>query len=134
MIILSEPGDKLQVRLNNYETEKALDCFCTWRDNYLEPKVILNVFVPNRTITITEGATPIDLVVAPLAELKRTIDFISIINTNNRAHIVIITFVTATTETILYSSSLAVGERLQYTDMTGFITYDVNGAMKYKVV
>ena len=132
MIILSQTTDKLQVKLNDTAT-KQMDCFVTWRDNRLEPVVILNVFTPNRTIATTNDTTKVTLVEGPAENLKRTVDFISIHNKNGSAHKVTILFDDGTVNVILWKGEIAADERLQYTDTNGFTVFTAIGAIKYAV-
>lgn len=131
MLILSETTDKITIKLDDSVSVNQMECFATWRDNRLEPVVILNVFIPNRSIVTTSNTTEVDFVVGPNVDLKRTVDFISIYNTNSSSHTLTILFKTSTTSTVLWKGVLAAGERLQYTDMGGFVAYEDDGSIKY---
>jgi hypothetical protein len=131
MIILSETTDKITIKLDDTVTANQMQCFATWRDTRLEPVVILNVFIPNRSITTTNNTTEVDFILGPTVDLKRTVDFISVYNANSSSHTLTILFKTLTTSTILWKGTLAAGERLQYTDMSGFVAYEDDGSIKY---
>lgn len=124
MIVLSQTTDKLQAVLAGAVTANQLQCVTSWRDR------TSTTFVADRTVTLTNSDTDVDLVGSPAASTQRIIDFISIYQ-NDTANVTLTVKLDANgTEYILWKGLLAVGERLEYTDDKGFQVYNSAGAVK----
>jgi hypothetical protein len=124
MIVLSATTDNLQVVLNAAHTTAALQCVAVWRD------ITTTAYTAGRTRTTTNGTTDVNLVAAPAASTQRVIDYISVYNSDTGAKTVTVKLDDNGTEAILWKGSLAVGEKVEYTDAKGFQLFDLNGIQK----
>jgi hypothetical protein len=131
MIALTELTDKITIKLDGSVANEQMQCIATWKDHRLLPVVILNVYIPDKAVGVTNDTTEVDLITAPAPDFKRTVDFISIYNTNSTEHILTILFRTNTSSTIIWRGELDAGERVQYTNENGFMAFDNEGAIKY---
>jgi hypothetical protein len=127
MLILNATTDSVQVVLNGAHTSAALNCVAFWRD------LTASAYSPGRTLQNTNGATPVDAVPAPGASTQRVVDYLSVFNSDTGAKTVTVRLNLNGTTGILYQSVLGVGERLEYVDGAGFVTYNSAGAIKQTV-
>jgi hypothetical protein len=124
MIFLSATTDKIQVVLGGSVTANQLQCFSAWRDMGTDSHA------PNRTLVLTNGTTDVDLVGSPLTGIVRSVEFISVFNTDTSNQTVTVKFDANGTEIILYKIVLGVGEKLEYSDKNGFVVIANNGGVK----
>ena len=127
MIILSETTDSLQVVLGGSVTTNQLQCMTSWRDR------TSTTFVAGRTVTNTNNTTDVDLAPAPAASTQRIIDFISIYNKDTVNAVVTIKFDANGTEYILFKTTLAADEKLEYQEGQGFKVIATSGAVKQSI-
>jgi hypothetical protein len=114
MIILSETTDKLQIVLGDAIVTNQLQCVASWRDR------TATTFKPDRTVVLTNGTTPVDLVGSPAASTQRPIDMVSIYNSDTIQHPVIIQFNANGTSYILHKQEIATGQFITYHEGVGW--------------
>jgi hypothetical protein len=124
MIILSQTTDKLQAVLGGTVTANQMQCISFWRD------ITTTDYTPGRTVLNTNNAIDIDIVGAPLSGHQITVDFISIYNNDTSNQTLTIKFDANSTEYILWKGVLGTGEKLEYSDKTGFVVITNNGGIK----
>jgi len=115
MIVLSQTTDKIQVVLTGSVTTNQLQCVASWRDITATP-----TYVAGRSVAVTNNTTDVDLVAAPAASTQRIIDYLSIYNADTAAATVIVKYDANGTDYILAKETLEVGEKLVFTNETGF--------------
>lgn len=121
MIILSAATDILEAKLGGAITTNQLQCVASWRD------ISASAFAPDRTVIVTNGATPVNVVGSPAAAVQRVIDFVSVYNSDTVLQTVTIQFNANSTRYVLWSGSLAVGESVQYVDGSGWKRLTASG-------
>lgn len=131
MIVLTGVNDTLQVVLDGTVATNQMQCFATYKDHHLQPIVIINVYIPDRVTVQTNNTSVVNFITGPGKKVRREVDFISIYNTNSSPHELTMLFKSAACECIIYRGVIGAGERLQYTDINGFMLYDNAGAIKY---
>jgi len=127
MIILSETTDNLQVVLSGAVTTNQLPCFTSWRDR------TTTSFVAGRTVTNTNDTTDVNIAVAPASSTQRVIDYISVFNNDTTNKTVTIKLDANGTEYILFKTTLATGESIQYQEGVGFHVFANSGAVKQSI-
>lgn len=115
MIVLSLTTDKLQVVLGEAISTTQPQCVSSWRD------ITSQSYVPDRTVTNTNGTTDVDAVGAPAVGVQRVIDLVSVYNADTIAHIITIKYDAAGTEYILWKGSVPFGFTVQWTEGAGIV-------------
>jgi hypothetical protein len=128
MIILTATTDKIQAVLGGSVIANQLQCLAFWRD------VTTTDFTPGRTLINTNNATDIDLVGSPITSHQIIVDFISIYNNDTSNQTLIVKYDANGTEYILWKGILGTGEKLEYSDKTGFVVIANNGGIKQSQV
>lgn len=124
MLILDAATDNIQVVLSGAVTTNQLPCMASWRD------ITTTAFTPGRTVTNTNSTTDVNIVPAPASSTQRVCDWISVWNRDTVAATVTIKFDANGTEYILWQGSLAVSERVEYSEGHGFRVFNSVGAIK----
>lgn len=127
MIILSETTDKLQVRLGGTVATNQLQCFTSWRDR------TDTTFVAGRSVVITSNASNVILANPPAASTQRVVDFLSVFNSDTVNATVTIGFEVSSVEYVLFRTTLATGEKLEYQEGQGFRVIANSGAVKQSI-
>lgn len=124
MLVLTEITDKIQVVLGGSVTTNQLRCMSCWRD------ITTTIYTPGRTLINTNNTTDVDLVGSPGASTQRVVDFLNVYNYDTVSQTVTVKFDANGTEYILWTGILSKGERLEYTNEHGFVTFSINGLIK----
>jgi hypothetical protein len=127
MIILSETTDNLQIVLGSTVTTSQLQCVTSWRDR------TNTTFIAGRTLVTTNNTTDVNLAAAPLASTQRIIDFISIFNNDTTNKVVTIKLDANGTEYVLFKTTLAADEKIEYQEGQGFKVIANSGAVKQSI-
>lgn len=127
MIILSETTDSLRAVLGGAITTNQLPCYTSWRDR------TATTFVAGRTVINTNNTTNVTIAAAPTASTQRIVDFISIHNRDTVNATVTIKLDANGTEYILFVTTLAAGEKLEYQEGQGFKVFANSGAIKQSI-
>lgn len=127
MIILSETTDNLELVLGGAVTTNQLQCFTSWRDR------TSTTFVAGRSLKDSNNTTSVVLAVAPAASTQKIIDFISVYNKDTVNATVTIKFDANGTEYILFKTTLAPDERIEYQEGKGFQVFASTGAVKQSI-
>lgn len=81
-------------------------------------------------VSVSNGATDVDIVDAPASGIRREVKHLSIYNRDTAAIVVTVKIDDAATETISCKFTLATLETLFYSAVRGFYVLDANGAQK----
>jgi hypothetical protein len=127
MIILSETTDKLEVVLGGSVTTNQLQCFTSWRDR------TSTTFVAGRTVINTNNTTDVIIAGAPASSTQRVIDYISIYNNDTVNQTVTVKLDANGTEYILFKTTLATTEKIEYHEGQGFKVIASTGAVKQSI-
>jgi len=127
MIILSETTDQLQLVLGATVATNQLQCVTSWRDR------TSTTFVAGRSLKNSNNTTDVVLATSPASSTQRVIDFISVYNNDTANATVIIKFDASGTEYILFKTSLAPDERIEYQEGRGFQVFASTGAVKQSI-
>ncbi len=127
MIILSETTDNLELVLAGAVTTNQLQCLTSWRDR------TSTTFVAGRSLKNSNNTTDVILAVAPASSTQRIIDFISVYNRDTVNATVTIKFDANGTEYILFKTTLAPDERIEYQEGIGFKVFASTGAVKQSI-
>lgn len=127
MIILSETTDKLGVVLGGSVTTNQLQCFTSWRDR------TSTTFVAGRTVINTNNTTDVTIAGAPASSTQRVIDYISIYNNDTVNQRVTVKLDANGTEYILFKTTLATTEKIEYHEGQGFKVIASTGAVKQSI-
>ena len=127
MIILTETTDSIQVVLAGGVATNQLECFSSWRE--ISP----GNYTPGRTGAVTNDTTDVDIVPPPNSSTQRVVDFISIYNTDTANATVTVKLDANGTEYVLFKTTLATTERLEYTSEGGFKVFTNSGAVKNSI-
>jgi len=128
MIILSATTDNLQVVLASTVTANQLQCFTSWRDR------TATTFIAGRTVINTNNGSAVDVSGSPESSTQRVLDYVSVFNSDTAPAVVTIRYNANGTTYILYKATLAVGDKIEYTDKTGFQVIGANGGVKINQV
>lgn len=128
MIILNQTTDKIQAVLGGAVTANQMQCISFWRD------ITTIEFTPGRTLINTNGANDVDIVGAPQSSHQIIVDFISIYNNDTSNQTLTVKFDANGVEYILWKGILGTGEKLEYSDKTGFVVIANNGGIKQSQV
>ncbi len=127
MIILSEITDNLQIVLGGNVTTNQLQCMTSWRDR------TSTTFIAGRTVTTTNNTTDVTLAAAPASSTQRIIDFISVFNNDTVNANVTIKLDANGTEYVLFKTTLARDEKIEYQEGQGFKVIANSGAVKQSI-
>jgi hypothetical protein len=127
MIILT-PTDIIQAALGGTVTANQMQCLSFWRD------VTITDFTPGRTLVNTSNTSDVDLTGTPSTSHQIIVDFISIYNNDTSNQTLTIKYDANGTEYILWKGVLGTGEKLEYSDKTGFVVIANNGGVKQSQV
>jgi hypothetical protein len=127
MIILSETTDNLQIVLGSSVTTNQLQCMTSWRDR------TATTFVAGRTVINSNNTTDVNLASSPDASTQRIIDFISIYNADTTNKEVTIKLDANGTDYILFKTTLAPTERIEFQEGQGFKVFASSGAVKQSI-
>lgn len=120
MIILSGQTDNLQLSLDGSATFQMQSVAC-WRDSS---------FVTGRTVVVSNNTSDVNIVPAPNEGAQRLIDYLTVYNADIDTHTVTIVLNADGSKYILFRGLLAAGEKIEYTDKSGFQVFSISGAMK----
>ena len=95
-------------------TTNAMDCVTSYRE------ITATTYTPARTVIVTNGVTAVNIVPAPSAGTQRVVDYISIFNRDTITSTVSISMYNGVSDFILWSGTLASGDRVEYQDGYGF--------------
>lgn len=124
MIILTQTTDNLEIVLAGSVTTSQLNCMASYRD------ITTTGFTPGRIVANTNNTTAVNLVTAPGASTQRVVDWLSVHNNDTANATVTIRFDANGTEYILFRTTLATGEKLEYQEGHGFKVIANSGAIK----
>lgn len=127
MIILTNTTDNLQIVLGGTVTTNQLNVVTSWRD------ITTTAYTPGRTVVNTNNTTDVDIVPAPAASTQRIVDFISIFNNDTVNSTVTIKLDANGTEYILFKTTLATEEKIEYQEGQGFKVIANSGAVKQSI-
>jgi hypothetical protein len=127
MIVLSTTNDNLLAVLGGTVTTNQLQCFTSWRDR------TSTTYAADRTVVNTNNTTDVIIAAAPAASTQRIVDFISVFNTDTVNAEVTIKFNLSGTDYILFKTTLASGEKLEYQEGHGFKVIANSGAVKQSI-
>jgi hypothetical protein len=127
MIILSETTDTLQIVLGGNVTTNQLECYTSWRDR------TSTTFVAGRTVINTNNTTDVTIAGSPAGSTQRVIDYISVYNDDTVNATVTIKLDANGTEYILFKTTLATGEKIEYHEGQGFKVIANSGAVKQSI-
>jgi len=127
MIILSETTDNLQIVLGGTITTNQLQVMTSWRDR------TSTTFVAGRTLAATNDTTDVTIASASAASTQRVIDFISVFNTDTVNATVTIKLDANGTEYVLFKTTLATDEKIEYQEGQGFKVIASTGAVKQSI-
>ena len=128
MIILAAITDKLQVSLAGTVTANQMQCIAFWRN------VTTTEYTPGRTNVLTNNSTDVDLVASPVTDHQICVDYISVYNADTSNQTLTVKFDFNGSDFILWKGVLGTGEKLEYSDKTGFLVIAVNGGVKQSQV
>jgi len=124
MIILSTTSDKVQVVLDATVTTNQLKCFASYTDT------TTTSITPGRNALTTNNTTAVDMVSGPSSSTQRLVSYISVYNTDTASATVTINLYTTSTTYKLFTTTLAVGEKLEYQQGEGFKVFTSDGSYK----
>lgn len=124
MIILSTTSDKVQVVLDTTVTTNQLKCFASYTDT------TTTSITPGRNALTTNNTTAVDLVASPGSSTQRLVSYMSVYNTDTVSATVTINLYTTSTTYKLFTTTLAVGERVEYQQGEGFKVFTSDGSYK----
>jgi len=127
MIILSETTDTLQIVLGGNVTTNQLECYTSWRDR------TSTTFVAGRTVINTNNTTDVTIAGSPAGSTQRVIDYISVYNDDTVNATVTIKLDANGTEYILFKTTLATAEKIEYHEGQGFKVIANSGAVKQSI-
>ncbi len=113
MLILANTTDKVEIVLWSAVTTNELQFYASWRD------ITTTAIQPWRSVWVTNGTTDVDLIVAPSASTTRSIDYISVNNTDTVNILVIIKYSDNWTERVLSSCLLCPWDKIEYQEKKG---------------
>ena len=127
MIILENTTDTIQARLSGIVSLNQLPCVTSYRD------ITNSTFTPGRKLSLTNDTTDINLVDAPAASTQRVIDYISIYNSDIANATIEIFYDISGVEYMLFHTTLAPLEKLEFQEGQGFKTISSSGAVKQSI-
>ncbi len=127
MLILTGTSENIQVILAGAITTNQLNCFASYRDT------TSTTIVAGKNYLNTNNTTAVNIVGSPAASTQRVIDYMSIYNTDTVNSTVTVRFNDATNNYILFKTTLASGEKLEYQSGIGFKVLTTAGSVKTSV-
>jgi hypothetical protein len=127
MLVLTETTDTIQIVLGGTIATNQLACVANYRD------ITTTAYTPGRTLVNTNNITDVNIVPAPSASTQRVVDFVSIYNRDTANAAVTVKYDANGTEYIIFKSTLAPDERMEYTDAKGWQVYSTTGAIKQSI-
>lgn len=127
MIILSEITDIIHLYLGGTVATNQLNIMTSWRDR------TSTTFIAGRTVVNSNNITQVAIATSPAASTQRVIDFISVFNKDTANATVTIHFDANGTKYILFSATLAPGERIEYQEGQGFKVFANTGSVKQSI-
>jgi hypothetical protein len=127
MIILSETTDNIKIVLSGAITTNQLQTMTSWRDR------TSTTFIAGRTVINTNNTTDVIMAPSPSSSTQRVIDFISVYNNDTVNATITIKFNDNGSEYILFKTTLATGERLEYAEGRGFQVFSNAGSVKQSI-
>lgn len=127
MIILENTTDHIDVVLGGNVATNQLPCIVSWRDR------TATTFVAGRTIVNSNNTTDVNISGSPAASTQRVIDFISIHNKDTANAVVSIDYDVNGTDYIIFKTTLAPDERIEYTEGGGFKVFSTTGSVKQSI-
>ncbi len=123
-MILDATTRKLTVTLGGAVATAQSPVVVDWVD------IDTTTMTPGTTPSLTNSATPVDILAAPAASHQRKVNSITLVNADTAA--ITATFKLNDNGTLyaLFACTLGVGEKAVYTDALGWQTFDANGAAK----
>lgn len=128
MIILSNTTDKIEVILTGNVTANQLPCVSFWRD------VTTIAYTPGRAVINSNNTTAVDVSGSPGESTQRVLDFVSVFNADTAPSIVTIRYNAGGTTYTLYKATLNAGDKIEYTDKTGFQVIGASNGVKINQV
>jgi hypothetical protein len=123
-IMLISSTDTLEIDLSAAKTTNDIPCVASYYD------YTTTTATPGRGLANTNGTTDTELVAPPGASTYRVINAINCWNADTAAKTLTIQYNANNTKKTLWSASLGVGERVEYTDKSGFSIYSSTGGRK----
>lgn len=123
MIILANTTDKLQAVLATTATTQ-ISCVVSYRD------ISTTGFTAGRQITNTNNTTAVDICNAPASGTQRIIDYITVININDKVLEITIRYNANGTTYTLFKNQFMIGEKIEYQEGMGFSVYNPVGGEK----
>lgn len=127
MIRLANTTDKIQVLLAGAVTTNQLPCVASWMD------FTSTGAQEGRSLVNTNDANAVDFVAAPGASTYRSIDYISVYNSDTVASTVTVRYNANGTTYILRTATLAPGEMLVFTKGGGWSIQTGTSAVGYAI-
>lgn len=127
MIILKQTTDTLRVVLNAAHTTSALECYVSYRIR------TNNTFEADRSVNMTNGATPVTIAPAPAANTQHIIDYVSVMNTDSGSKTVTISISDNGTNYRIFQATLAVGEKIEFVEGEGWRVISNSGSIKQSI-
>ena len=128
MIVLTNTTDTLQIKLGGNVTYSQLHCFASYRDT------TTTSITPGRNALITNNTTAVNIVAAPSASTQRSVEYLSVYNSDIVNSTVTVQFNANGTTYEISVVTLGPGEKLEYDEGFGFAILDKNGALKNESV
>lgn len=127
MIILTQTTDSIKVYLKNTVATNQMQCYAAYRDS------TSSAFAPSRNVATTNNTTAVNLVAPPASAVARGVDYMSIFNADTSSNTVVVVLDLNGTQYELSSAILLPGEKLEYTDVGGFVAKTADGKTKVDV-
>lgn len=132
---LTDTNDSIEVLLGGAVTTNQSKVLVDYVDHFLNAGTgIVENFLPDKQISTTNSATPVTILSSPPANVRRSVRFLDLQNADTANITVTIRYNDNTTTSNYITAVLSTGERLEYTDVSGFSVYDTFGAKKVTAV
>lgn len=122
MLVLQGVTDTIQAVLGGAVATAQPRCVASWRD------ITTTAYTPGRSVQNTNSAVPVTIVAAPVAATQRVIDYLSIFNVDTAPVTLTVRYDAAGTNYTLFRAVLAVNEKAEYVEGTGWRLIDASGA------
>lgn len=122
MLILTQTTDKIQVKLSGTVASAQLQCYSSYRDS------TSSSITPGRTVVLTNNTTYVDIVPSPSASTSRSIEYLSVYNSDTASATV--TFAVNDNGTIyeINVATISAGQKVEYQAGVGFRVLDELGS------
>jgi hypothetical protein len=124
MITLNSTTDSIQVILDSSVTTNQLNCVSIYRDT------TTTGITPSSNVTLTNDTTTVNLVSSPSSSVSRLVEYISVYNSDTNGAFVTIRFSDNGTYYTLFRTILSVGDKLEYSDKSGFKVITNTGSVR----